>query len=255
MARSISAEMHSSFQNLRQQCPMIVHRKRAAVDFSAETLADIARIEALWPRRVKNSARADRSCSARFAPPTPCTRRSSCALRRSTRRSAIFHARIWRRYRARPDGRNGCGARPRRHGASHGSRTSERAGQPNGAGRFRPQGGNMSYRKVALITGARRASARRPRWRWRRRAAISRSRGGASHADAGGREAAKSGAQGGRGRHRRQRSRLGRGAVRRDQRDVRPARPAVQQRRHRRAAGPARGPDLRAVEGAWSTST
>ena len=48
MARSISAEMHSSFQALRQQCPMIVHRKPAAIDFSPDTLADIARIEAIW---------------------------------------------------------------------------------------------------------------------------------------------------------------------------------------------------------------
>ena len=48
MARSIAAEMHSSFQSLRQQCPMVVHRQRAAIDFSAETLADIARIEAIW---------------------------------------------------------------------------------------------------------------------------------------------------------------------------------------------------------------
>jgi len=48
MARSMSAEMHSSFQALRQQCGMVVHRKKGPVDFSAETLADIARIEAMW---------------------------------------------------------------------------------------------------------------------------------------------------------------------------------------------------------------
>ena len=38
-------------------------------------------------------------------------------------------------------------------------------------------------------------------------------------------------------------------------RALRPARPAVQQRRHRRAAGPARRPDRRAVAGRSSTST
>ena len=38
-----------------------------------------------------------------------------------------------------------------------------------------------------------------------------------------------------------------RGAVRQGEGDLRPARPAVQQRRHRRAAGAARGADLRAV--------
>lgn len=48
LARSMSAEMHSSFQALRQQCGMVVHRAKGPVDFSADTLADIARIEAMW---------------------------------------------------------------------------------------------------------------------------------------------------------------------------------------------------------------
>jgi glutathione S-transferase len=48
MARSISAEMHSSFQALRQQCPMVVHRMRGAPDFSADTLVDIRRIQTMW---------------------------------------------------------------------------------------------------------------------------------------------------------------------------------------------------------------
>jgi len=48
LARSMSAEMHSSFQALRQQCGMVVHRAKGPVDFSPETLADIARIEAMW---------------------------------------------------------------------------------------------------------------------------------------------------------------------------------------------------------------
>ena len=48
LARSMSAEMHSSFQALRQQCGMVVHRPKGPVEFSAETLADIARIEAMW---------------------------------------------------------------------------------------------------------------------------------------------------------------------------------------------------------------
>ncbi|MCB1523109.1 MAG: glutathione S-transferase family protein [Rhodoblastus sp.] len=48
LARSMSAEMHSSFQALRQQCGMVVHRTKGPVDFSPETLADIARIEAMW---------------------------------------------------------------------------------------------------------------------------------------------------------------------------------------------------------------
>jgi glutathione S-transferase len=48
LARSMSAEMHSSFQALRQQCGMVVHRKKGPVDFSPDTLTDIARIEAMW---------------------------------------------------------------------------------------------------------------------------------------------------------------------------------------------------------------
>lgn len=57
-ARSISAEMHSSFQALRQQCSMVVHRPKAAVAFSVETLADVARIEELW-RAARGSFGAD----------------------------------------------------------------------------------------------------------------------------------------------------------------------------------------------------
>lgn len=48
LARSMAAEMHSSFQALRQQCGMVVHRPKGPVDFTPETLADIARIEAMW---------------------------------------------------------------------------------------------------------------------------------------------------------------------------------------------------------------
>ena len=48
LARSMSAEMHSSFQALRQQCGMVVHRKKGTVDFSPDTLVDIARIERMW---------------------------------------------------------------------------------------------------------------------------------------------------------------------------------------------------------------
>ncbi|MDE2579393.1 MAG: glutathione S-transferase family protein [Hyphomicrobiales bacterium] len=48
MARSIAAEMHSSFQALRQQCPMVWDRPRQAPLFTPETLVDIARIENIW---------------------------------------------------------------------------------------------------------------------------------------------------------------------------------------------------------------
>ena len=48
LARSMAAEMHSSFQALRQQCGMVLHRRKGPVDFTPDTLADIRRIEAMW---------------------------------------------------------------------------------------------------------------------------------------------------------------------------------------------------------------
>ena len=45
-ARSISAEMHSSF--LRNECPMNLHRPIQGVALSAEARADIARIQQIW---------------------------------------------------------------------------------------------------------------------------------------------------------------------------------------------------------------
>jgi glutathione S-transferase len=47
-ARSISAEMHSGFMALRNQCGMNLHRPVGAVDLSADTRADIARIQQIW---------------------------------------------------------------------------------------------------------------------------------------------------------------------------------------------------------------
>ena len=46
-ARSVSAEMHSGFAELRARLPMDV-RARHTVPRSAELMADIARIDALW---------------------------------------------------------------------------------------------------------------------------------------------------------------------------------------------------------------
>ena len=47
-ARAIASEMHAGFQALRQQCPMNFRRPVRAIPFCADTLADIARIEAAW---------------------------------------------------------------------------------------------------------------------------------------------------------------------------------------------------------------
>ena|ERR1700694_349338 len=47
-ARSISAEMHSGFPALRNECGMNLHRPIGAVAMSAEARADIARIQQIW---------------------------------------------------------------------------------------------------------------------------------------------------------------------------------------------------------------
>jgi glutathione S-transferase len=47
-ARSISAEMHSGFMALRNECGMNLHRPVGAITLSAEARANIARIEQIW---------------------------------------------------------------------------------------------------------------------------------------------------------------------------------------------------------------
>src|SRR3984957_5518038 len=47
-ARSISAEMHSGFVALRNECGMNLHRPVGAIPLSAQARADIARIQQIW---------------------------------------------------------------------------------------------------------------------------------------------------------------------------------------------------------------
>jgi glutathione S-transferase len=47
-ARSISAEMHSGFMALRNECGMNLHRPIRAVALSADARANVARIQAIW---------------------------------------------------------------------------------------------------------------------------------------------------------------------------------------------------------------
>jgi glutathione S-transferase len=54
-ARSISAEMHSGFMALRNECGMNLHRPVGAVALSADARADVARIQEIW-----------RECRARY---------------------------------------------------------------------------------------------------------------------------------------------------------------------------------------------
>ena len=54
-ARSVSAEMHSGFQALREQCPMNFVAREPRPEFTPEVTADIRRIVAVW-----------RDCRSRF---------------------------------------------------------------------------------------------------------------------------------------------------------------------------------------------
>lgn len=56
VARSASAEMHSSFQALRNECPMDFVNMPGFPDASAQTLADIGRVVEIW-----------KDCHRRFA--------------------------------------------------------------------------------------------------------------------------------------------------------------------------------------------
>jgi glutathione S-transferase len=47
-ARSISAEMHSGFAALRNECGMNLHRPVGAITLSEQARADIARVEQIW---------------------------------------------------------------------------------------------------------------------------------------------------------------------------------------------------------------
>jgi glutathione S-transferase len=47
-ARSVSAEMHSGFAPLRNECGMNLHRSARAIELSTEARANIARIEEIW---------------------------------------------------------------------------------------------------------------------------------------------------------------------------------------------------------------
>jgi glutathione S-transferase len=48
MARSVSNEMHSGFQALRNECPMNLRRPPKPIPLTDAVLANVARIEAIW---------------------------------------------------------------------------------------------------------------------------------------------------------------------------------------------------------------
>lgn len=47
-ARSVSAEMHSGFAALRNECGMNLHRPVRAIELSADARANVARVEEIW---------------------------------------------------------------------------------------------------------------------------------------------------------------------------------------------------------------
>src|SRR3982074_1282081 len=47
-ARSISAEMHSGFMALRNECGMNLHRPVGAIALSADAQANVARVQQIW---------------------------------------------------------------------------------------------------------------------------------------------------------------------------------------------------------------
>ena len=48
MARSMASEMHSSYENLRRECPMNLRKRVPASDLSPDVAAEIKRILELW---------------------------------------------------------------------------------------------------------------------------------------------------------------------------------------------------------------
>ena len=67
MARSVSAEMHSGFRNLRSACPMNLRRPIKPVPMNEGVLADVSRIEALWKECRKAHGRGGPFLFGRFS--------------------------------------------------------------------------------------------------------------------------------------------------------------------------------------------
>jgi glutathione S-transferase len=66
-ARCVSAEMHSGFQSLRNECSMVITKRYAARQRSAATMADAARICAIWNEaRQRFGARATGGAAGPF---------------------------------------------------------------------------------------------------------------------------------------------------------------------------------------------
>lgn len=66
MARSVSNEMHSGFQGLRNACPMNIRRPPKAIPMSTAAMADVARIETIWRDSRKNHGKGGKFLFGKF---------------------------------------------------------------------------------------------------------------------------------------------------------------------------------------------
>jgi glutathione S-transferase len=74
-ARSISAEMHSGFAALRNECGMNLHRPVGAIMLSANARAESRAFSRSGSNAASATENPDRSCSVPLAARTPCSRR------------------------------------------------------------------------------------------------------------------------------------------------------------------------------------
>jgi glutathione S-transferase len=96
-ARSISAEMHSGFMPLRNECGMNLHRPIRAVALSDDAQANVARVQEIWADCHARYGKKGPFCLAPSPAPTRCSRRSciaSAPLRFQLRRMRSL---IWMR--------------------------------------------------------------------------------------------------------------------------------------------------------------
>jgi len=66
-ARAICAEMHSGFFAIREQMPMNLHRKRAAIKLTEQALSEVARIIAIFSQCLKENGDSDGFLFGKFS--------------------------------------------------------------------------------------------------------------------------------------------------------------------------------------------
>jgi glutathione S-transferase len=89
MARSMAAEMHSSYDNLRRECPMNLRKAFPEREVSDDVRAELTRIFEIWAQARARHGGGGRICSARSARLTSCSRRSSPASSPTASRPAL----------------------------------------------------------------------------------------------------------------------------------------------------------------------